>query len=269
MAKKIKLHSKEIPVNKIYCGDCNEVLEQFPDNCIDLVVTSPPYGDLREYEGYKLNIEKLIKSLYRIIKLGGVIVWIVNDQVIDKSESGTSFRQALNFMKEGFKLHDTMIYGKLPGIVVGGSRYLSSFEYMFVFSKNPPKVFNPLVIKSKRIGKVISRGYNRRNKDGSVNNTKRLVYEGNDRLLGNVWILKPKGGLSKTKLQYKHPAIFPEELARRHILTWTNKNDIVLDPMCGSGTTLKMAKQLGRKFIGIDISKKYCELSRRRIYSKK
>ena len=147
---------KNFTKNKIICGDCIEVLKTFPNKCIDLVVTSPPYDNTRFYktssekELSKIwNFEKfkqLSKELYRIMKDGGVIVWICNDAVINGSESGTSFRYALYFKEIGFNLHDTMIYMKNSAPFPEKNRYYQCFEYMFVISKGTPKTFNPCLL---------------------------------------------------------------------------------------------------------------------------
>ena len=124
-------------LNKIICGDNVEVMRQMPDNCIDLTVTSPPYDNLRTYNGFSFNFEEVAKELYRITKDGGVVVWVVNDATINGSETGTSFRQALYFKDIGFNLHDTMIWEK-TAMLPTQDRYYNIFEYMFVLSKGKP-----------------------------------------------------------------------------------------------------------------------------------
>lgn len=264
-----KMNEKEVDLNntitnKVYSGDNINVLkERVADNSIDLVVTSPPYEDLRDYGGdFNFDYKKLLLQLYRVMKKGGVVVWVVNDKSKNGSESGESFRQALYAKNIGFNLHDTMIYstGKFPQ---NQDRYEQKFEYMFVFSKDKPKTFNPIKVKSKWHG---DKPYiNKRLKNGEqMSGNKYKVKK--FKVKGNIWNFK--SGNNKSTLDeyaYQHPAIFPEELAKDHIKSWSNEGDIVLDPMCGSGTTLKMAKKLNRKYIGIDINKKYCSLSRKRV----
>ena len=134
---------KELPINQIICGDCVEVMKSWPEECIDLTVTSPPYDDLRDYRGYTFDFESIARELYRVTKPGGVVVWVVGDATINGSETGTSFRQALYFKDVcGFKLHDTMIYKKKASRFPDTNRYYQVFEYMFVFSKGTPKTFN-------------------------------------------------------------------------------------------------------------------------------
>lgn len=248
--------------NIIHCGECAEVMQgQIQDDSIDLTVTSPPYDNLRDYNGYVFEFEKIARELWRVTKPGGVVVWVVADATINGSETGTSFRQALYFMGIGFNLHDTMIYKKDALQFPDANRYGQVFEYMFIFSKSIPKTMN--FINDKRnisYGRKVT-GTNRQ-RNGEV---KQVSCIGQDiKELGrrfNVWEIPNTKGNQETR----HPAIFPEALARDHIISWSNPGDIVLDPMCGSGTTLKMAVELGRKYIGIDISQEYCNLSQKRV----
>lgn len=250
-------------LNTIHCGECAETMrDHIPDNSIDLTITSPPYDNLRDYKGYTFDFEKIASELWRVTKPGGVVVWIVGDATVDGSETGTSFRQALRFMELGFKLHDTMIWNKGGFTAVGTlkARYASVFEFMFIFSKGTISTFNPII---DRINK---------NKDGRFSKVKRVSSGemkdsgkfANRRRMGqrfNVWEI----GAHVQSGGNCHPAIFPEALARDHIISWSNPGDIVLDPMCGSGTTLKMAVEQGRRYIGIDISQEYVDLSQKRV----
>ena len=255
-------------LNHIYHGDCVDVMRTFPEGVIDLTVTSPPYDNLRTYKGYTFNFEEIAKELYRVTKQGGVVVWVVGDATIKGSETGTSFRQALYFKEIGFNLHDTMIYHKdNPAPVGGHNRYYQAFEYMFVLSKGKPKTFNPILTprrnkwNDKRT--VRYRGVTR-NKDGEFE--KKLVKVNEMVKKQNLWTYVVSGGSSSTdRIAHQHPAIFPEKLAEDHVLSWSNEGDIVLDPMCGSGTTCKMAKLNGRNYIGIDIAEEYVEMARRRV----
>jgi DNA modification methylase len=253
----------DLPVNQIICGDCLEVMKGFPDKCIDLTVTSPPYDNLRTYKGFTWDFEGIAKELYRITKEGGVVVWVVGDATINGSEPGTSFRQALYFKSIGFNLHDTMIYKKLNVVPIDGRtarRYAGGFEYMFVFSKGKVKTCNYIMVPCKHAGKksVIYQ----RNADGSLRldrkekNKNHII--NNYKIKSNIW------EYSSAK-HSKHPAPFPEQLANDHIISWSNKGDLVLDPFVGSGTTAKMALLNGRNYIGIDISEEYCEIARKRI----
>ncbi len=257
-------------IGKIIHGECIEVMKSFPDNCIDLTVTSPPYDNLRIYHGYEFNFEGIANELYRVTKGGGVVVWVVNDATIKGSETGTSFRQALYFKDIGFNLHDTMIYQKDACPFPETNRYYPAFEYMFVFSKGKPKTANLIMDKpNKRFGeKITGTG---RNPDGTLkqhtavkNKTNRVVKEFGVRT--NVWLYSVgKWKVTKDEYAYKHTAMFPEQLAEDHILSWSNPGDTVLDPMCGSGTTCKMALRAGREFVGIDISEEYCKIARERV----
>jgi len=254
-------------INKIYRGDCVEIMKAMSDSFVDLTVTSPPYDQLRDYKGYTFNFEDVAKELYRVTKGGGIVVWVVGDQVIDGSESGTSMEQALFFKKIGFRLHDTMIYAKTGMSKPSNNRYHQVWEYMFVLSKGAPKTVNLIKDKKNIWGGKYSFGKTtQRLKDGSLKTVKgkRMVAEYGIRF--NIWRYSNGYGYSAEEdIAYSHPAIFPEELAEDHIVSWSNPGDLVLDPFVGSGTTCKMAKRNGRNFIGIDISEKYCEITRKRI----
>ena len=251
--------------NKIYNGDSIELMKELEDNTIDLTVTSPPYDNLRDYNGFKFNFEEVAKQLFRVTKDGGVVVWIVSDSTIKGSESGTSFKQALYFKELGFNLHDTMIYAKNNPIPLTHKRYEQQFEYMFIFSKGKPKTFNPLMIECKNKG--IEYNIKRPqfyDKSAKRHNRDEIIKTKSKKQAFNIWYYNV--GVDK-KTSTKHPAPFPEKLAQDHILSWSNEGDLVLDPMCGSGTTCKMAKLNNRRYIGIDCSEEYCSIARERLFA--
>jgi DNA modification methylase len=260
-----------VELNRIYQFDCIELMKLIPEGDdtigIDLTVTSPPYDNLRDYKGYDFNFELIANELYRITKIGGVVVWVVGDSYDKKgSETLTSFKQALYFKEIGFNVHDTMIYQKNSYPFPPSNRYYQQFEYMFVLSKGKPKTTNLLrqETKWKKDTKEIS---TTRNADGS---TSAMKYEkGKDtRILDNVWTINT-GYMrtTKDKYAYEHPAMFPEQLAKDHILTWSNEGDIVFDPMCGSGTTIKLAALNNRKYIGSEIASEYIKIANQRLES--
>lgn len=253
-------------MNKIYCMDNVQGLRTLPSECIDLTVTSPPYDDLRNYKGYCFDFENLTKELFRVTKQGGVIVWIVSDSTKDYSESGTSFKQALYFMECGFNLFDTMIWCKDGGGAVGSNLcYTQNFEYMFVFSKGKPKSVN-LICDKKNLsfGKKDGCLTGRRNANGEhISEVRNHNHEYSRR--NNWWRLVPQAEEGSSF----HPAVFPEKLVRDHIISWSNENDVVLDPFMGSGTTAKVARALGRKYIGFEISEEYVNLANKRLQDTK
>jgi len=240
------------------------------DDSIDLVVTSPPYDNLRAYNdsvdlSWGETVWKpIIGELARVIKDGGVIVWIVNDATIDGSETGTSFRQALYAIDRGLRLHDTMIWVKRGGGAIGGRyTYTQNTEYMFIFSKGRPSTFNP--IKDLLNASAGSRRYSMKGarslKQGGEMTGKFTIvraYHKRD----NWWICQPAGG---REAELGHTAIFPEQLAHDHIVSWSNRDDIVYDPFAGSGTTCAVAAQFGRRYIGSEISEEYTGMARARI----
>mgnify|MGYP000111425598 FL=1 len=251
-------------VNKIYNQDCLEGLGLLDNECIDLTVTSPPYDNLRLYNGYYFKFEEIANELYRVMKPGGVIAWIVGDKTKNGSETGTSFRQALYFKDIGFNLHDTMIYEKNNPTPQKSNRYQPCFEYMFILSKGKPKTFNPIMIEKKYIESRPNKMYNKDKSGMQIQH--QYSSSSNLKIKNNIW--KYNVGLyhsTNDKEAFKHPAIFPEQLAADHILSWSNEGDIILDPFMGSGTVAKMALINKRKFIGFEISTEYCKLAKERI----
>jgi site-specific DNA-methyltransferase (adenine-specific) len=252
-------------INQIIPGDCLEVMSRFETGAIDMVLTSPPYDNLRDYQGYVFQFEAIAKELYRVLKEGGVVVWVVGDATIEGSETGTSFKQALFFKEVGFNLHDTMIFKKRNPIPqIYRRRYNNEFEYMFVFSKGPVATHNPLMVDCLHAGLELN---GTTYKNYSKNDQKRAKLAKpvkNQKIKGNIWEYVVGKNLEDQEAK-GHPAPFPCELARDHIYSWSNAGELILDPMCGSGTTCKVAQQLGRNFIGIDVSQEYCEIARNRL----
>lgn len=250
-----------------YTGDNVEVMRnKILDESIDLTVTSPPYDDLRTYNGFDWDIDAVIEQLWRVTKPGGIVVWVVGDKTHKGSETGTSFRTALKFMDSGWRLHDTMIYEKSTSPFPQSNRYTQKFEYMFVFSKGVPTTTNIAKESAEsnlgRLGK----------KDGSYRMPDGRILPGNYKSRkriknkGNIWYYAVGNNCStKDKIAFQHPAIFPEKLAEDHILSWSNEGDTVLDIFGGSGTTAKMAILNKRNTVYIDISEEYTNLAKKRL----
>jgi len=264
-------------INDIHLGNSVEIMKKIPNNSIHMVCTSPPYGNLRTYndvikddvtyDGFTFPFVDMVKELYRITADGGIVVWVVNDQVKNGGETGSSFRQALKFQELGFKIYDTMIYHKNGASFPETGRYGQVFEYMFIFLKGKrPRVVNLLKDKKNRwAGESTFGKRSMRQKDGSIKEANGFtVAEYGYRY--NVWYINTGAGFTtKDKFAYAHPAQFPESLAEDHILSWSNEGDTVLDPMCGAGTTCKMAKLNNRNYIGIDINEEYVDISKKRV----
>ena len=237
-------------LNKIHVENCLDTMKRMPDEFVDLVVTSPPYDNLRTYNGYSFDFESIAAELFRITKQGGVVVWVVGDAVLKGTESGSSFRQALHFMSLGFNLHDTMIYEKNSPAYparASGNRYTQIFEYMFVFSKGKPKSASMICDKPNKWA-----GF----KDFS-GKLKNPVPEFSPR--NNIWrYVTSFNGV-------KHPAPFPEQLALDHVLSWSVEGDVVYDPFMGSGTTAKAALIARRNWLGSEISREYADIALERL----
>lgn len=247
--------------NKIYNVDCVEGMKMLPDNSVDLTVTSPPYDNLRTYNGFTWDFEAVAKELYRVTKQGGVVVWVVGDSTVKGSETGTSFKQALFFKETGFNLHDTMIWQKISPFQ-HENRYIQDFEYMFVFSKGAKKRANLICDRKNKWGGTQIHG-TKRQKNGRIKKLSetqksKCVKEYGARF--NIWDIPPEKN-NRTG----HPAVFPLQLVTDHIITWCDEGDTVLDCFMGSGTTAIACINTNRKYIGFEISKEYCNIANQRI----
>lgn len=260
--------ARRIEAPRIICGRSEEVLAELKAESIDLVVTSPPYDDLRTYNGFRLDFDAIADGLARILKPGGAIVWIVADQTIEGSETGTSFRQALGFMQRGLRLHDTMIYRKRAVSFPTPGRYFSTFEFMFILTKGRPRAINLLRDRPNVTAGAKVKG-RQRERDGSLR-PKHGATAGkvtaSHGIRFNVWDYHV-GGRCQAPDPYwrEHPATFPLALARDHVRSWSDPGDVVLDCFNGSGTSGVAAFLEGRRYVGIDTSAEYCELTERRL----
>lgn len=247
-------------VNTIYNEDCLNTLSKMPDEYIDIVLTSPPYDNLRVYGGFKVDFTAIIRELYRVMKVGGVVIWVVGDQTINGSETGTSFKQALMFMDAGFRLHDTMLYVKKNPIPVAPYvRYNQCFEYMFCFSKQNPKTFNPIQVPTIGGGKEYQIKRNVLDPLQAVHPKDKVFRIPYTKPHGNMFEYSTGGGVSG------HPAVFPNQLAYDQIISWSNERDIVYDPFMGSGTTAVECIKTGRNYIGSEINPDYISIIEKRI----
>ncbi len=257
-----------IELNKIYNGDAREVMKDIEDNTIDCIVTSAPYDNLRNYSNpsnsWNFSVfQSIAKEFFRILKDGGVVVWVVNDKVEKGSKTLTSFKQALFFKEIGFNVNDIMIWYKgNPMPQVAQPRYLGSYEYMMIFSKGKPKTFNPIMRKCVESGKHYTSTV--KNMGGESGRRDIDYFVNEETVEHNLW----KIGVAQNKRLFeidgekvKHPAVFPYQIAYNHVKTWTNEGDVVLDPFVGSGTTALACINLKRNYIGIDINETYCKMS--------
>jgi site-specific DNA-methyltransferase (adenine-specific) len=257
-------------LDTIICGDNCEVMRQMPSESIDLVVTSPPYDDLRTYGGFDWDFEDVARNLTRLLKPGGVIVWVVGDSTVDGSETLSSMRQAIHFKDVcGLNVHDTMIYQKSSFLPQNNNRYEQVWEYCFILSSGKPRRWNPKMVEHSQWRKDRMKRQHKTNghrgKDGHAKNKTMNGLNPDGRVDGNIWKYDAGNKTSTDKIAYKHPAIFPENLAKDHIQSWSNPGDVVLDPFAGSGTTLKAAKELNRRFIGIEVNPEYVEICEKRV----
>ena len=251
-----------LELENIYQENCLDTLSRLPADVIDMTITSPPYDDLRDYNGYHFPVEEIAAGLFAKTKPGGVVVWVVGDRTVNGNETLSSFRHALTFQEAGFRVHDTMIYAKNNPIPSDcGKRYRQCFENMFCFSKGQPKTFNPLMqpikqekaFKSFRITKV------------GRNDLAHDHVAPKERKVNNIFFYNVGTSSSKDKIAFEHPAIFPEQLVEDQIRTWTDEGDLVYDCFMGSGTTAKVAHLLKRRWFGSEISDEYVRIAHERL----
>ena len=247
---------------KIYHENCLDTLARMPDDTVDMTITSPPYDDLRDYNGYQFPVEDIAAALFQKTQPGGVVIWVVGDRTLNGDETLTSFKHAITFQETGFKVHDTMLYAKNNPIPSDcGKRYRQCFEYMFCFSKGQPKTFNPITqpikqekaFKSFRITRV------------GRNDLAHDHVAPKERKVNNIFYYNVGTSSSKDKIAFQHPAIFPEQLVHDQVSTWTDPGDLVYDCFMGSGTTAKVAQLLERQWLGSEISEEYVKIAETRL----
>lgn len=255
-----------IELGTIYQENCIETLNRMPDGFVDMTITSPPYDDLRDYNGYHFPVEEIAAGLFAKTKPGGVVIWVVGDRTVNGDETLSSFKHAFAFKEAGFRVHDTMLYVKNNPIPSDcGKRYRQAFEYMFCFSKEQPKTFNPITEPTKSAGQKIKAFRITGGGRGNVPDEDIGREIKTERKVNNIFYYNVGTSSSKDKIAFEHPAIFPEQLVADQIDTWTNEGDLVYDCFMGSGTTAKVAELLGRQWLGSEISGEYVSLAQERI----
>ena len=249
--------------NKIVCSDNIEYLKTLESEYIDMFLCSPPYDNLRDYNGYTLDLHGLGVEMFRTLKTGGVVVWVVQDACVKGTRTGSSFRTALDFMDIGFGLWETLIYQR-RGVWNHKTRFRMDHEYIFVFSKG-----NKLTYFDKEHMKVPCKhplkeyhGTTNIGKDGKRVKAG-VIKSGENKCNGTIFNYNFGGDGSK--LKSKHPAVFPNLLALDFIECFCPKDGLVCDPYSGSGTTAVAAKSSDRKYIGIDINQEYVDIAKQRL----
>lgn len=255
-----------IELNRIYNENCVETLKRMPADFIDMTITSPPYDDLRDYNGYHFPVEEIAGLLFKKTKPGGVVIWVVGDRTVNGDETLSSFKHAFAFRDAGFRVHDTMLYVKNNPIPSDcGRRYRQAFEYMFCFSKGSPKTFNPITEPTKSAGQKITAFRITAAGRGNVPDEDIGRQIKAERKVSNIFTYNVGTSSSRDKVAFGHPAIFPEKLVEDQIHTWTEAGDSVYDCFMGSGTTAKVAHIMNRKWLGSEISEEYVAIAEERI----
>ena len=245
-------------------------MKDLPDDSIDMVVTSPPYDNIRDYKGFSCDLHAVGEQVFRILKEGGICAMIIQDQTIDGHKSLTTYRTILDWCDLiGFTLFENCIYHKhgAPG-AWWNKRFRVDHEYMPIFLKGKrPQYFNkePLMIPAKWAGVAIKGSASRRT-DGTTMDS-RVVLTAEKKCRGTVWDYMMCG--DKNPLKRKHPATFPDQIPLDFITCFCPPGGIVLDPFMGSGSTAVVALQLGRHYLGFEISEEYAALAQQRIAAAK
>ena len=251
-----------MPAARLIVGDCVEVMDSWPEGCVDLVVTSPPYDMLRNYRGFAFDSKAVIAALFRVIRPGGVVVWVIGDSIKKGSRTLTGYLHAFQFRRQGFNIHDIMIWQKKNPMYAQRRAYVSCFEYVLVCTRGAPDTFNPL--RTPTVSGAVPFVAGARGRDGVLKSVRGMHNE--EKVLTNIWeYAVGRGGTTRDDVAFEHPALFPEKLAADHIVSWSNPGDLVVDPMCGASTTGKMALMNGRRYVGIDVSEEYIDVSKRRL----
>lgn len=249
-------------LDRVVTGDAVRVLGACREPFVHLTVTSPPYDDLRHYRGFEFSAETMLRAVLDVTVEGGVCVWVVGERILRGSRTLTSFEHALIGRDLGWRVHDVMIYQKRNTPFKRRGAYTNCYELMIVFSRGKPRTFNPLMERTVKSG-IVTAPYSK-GPDGV--NRYRRVARNKEKVRNNIWPYSVGlYGSTADRIAFQHPAILPERLAEDHVLSWSNEGDVVLDPMCGSGTTCKAARRNGRRWLGIEVSPEYADIARRRV----
>lgn len=257
--------------NKVIRMDCVEGMKKLPDNSIDMCIFSPPYDQLRTYEGNpEFDLNETGKQLFRILKEGSICAMVIQDQTKDFAKSLTSFRTIVDWCDNiGFRLFECCIYHKHG--TEGAwwkQRFRVDHEYIPLFLKGKrPVYFNkePLKVPSIHADKMMT-GFGNRRTDGTT--TKSITRKINPtKCRGTVWDYMMAGDKNMTKRQ--HPATFPDQIPYDVIQCFCREGGIVIDPYMGSGSTAVSAVKLNRNFIGFDVCQRYVDVASQRIETEK
>lgn len=250
--------------------DCVKGMKLIPDNSIDLIVTSPPYDEIRDYKGFSLDLHNVGIEISRILKDGGICVMIIQDQTKNGRKTGTSFRTIVDWIDNTeLDLWECCIYQRsgVPGNW-WSKRFRVDHEYIPIFIKGKrPQYFNKEHMMIETLHKGINVGGTIRTTNGDK--IEKQFKNKDTKCCGTIinYPTSSQESLNKNikKIKTEHPATFPDKLASDFIQCFTKEGMIVLDPFMGSGTVAAMAKKLNRNYIGFEISKEYCDIAEQRI----
>ena len=261
--------SSDLLESRLLTGDCLPLLAQLPEGSVDMTITSPPYDDLRRYDTLTLlDLPALGEALFRVTKDGGVCIVVIGDASRHFAKSLSSFRLALSWCdRAGWRLFETCLYHRhgVPG-PWWRTRLRVDHEYIFIFFKGKkPKTFHKerLLIPTKHAGEKVSRRpFPRRGIAWGVPPPTIAPLQ----CRGTVWPYAASSS-ERNAVKLEHPATMPDKLAEDLILGFSEPGELVLDPLMGSGTSVVMAAKLGRRYLGMEASARYTEITRQRMAS--
>ncbi len=267
---------KQLPINSIIHGDCEEILKKIPDNSIDLIVTSPPYADSRKKTYGGISPDKYVewflpktKDLLRVLKPTGTFILNIKEKAVNGERHTYVIEIILNMRKQGWLWTEEFVWHKrncYPG--KWPNRFRDAWERCLQFNKD--KRFNMY-----QEAVMVPMGDWAQTRLKSLSETDKIRDESksNSGFGKNVSKWVGRENAYPTNVLYlatecynrNHSATFPFSLPEWFIKLFTKVGDVVLDPFVGVGTTAIVANNMHRRYVGIDIKKEYCEFAKKEI----
>ena len=250
---------------RLFHGDCADVLAALAPVRADLIITSPPYDGIRDYEGASAayDFHRCAAPIAAALTDGGVMAWHTNDGVVNGGYTNTSLKAALHFCEDlGLVMHDRIIVDRMGLGAFAADRWFQNWDYCWILSKGKPKTFNALEGEPN-----VSEGKVRRNRVDGLRNAdgapkltfKTLPATPKTSKRRAIWRINSGSQAQAFHGDISHPAPMPMRLAQDLISAYSNPDDLVLDPFAGSGTAAYAAMMMGRRAIGIEVHKPYLD----------
>jgi len=259
-------------ISTIYAADVRSMLGMLDDDSVDLVVTSPPYAERRKKAYGGIPADKYVEwflpisaELRRVLKPTGSFVLNIKESVSDGERQIYVYELVLALRQQRWLFVDEMIWQKTNPFPTGNkNRLKDGFERCYHFAKTKKFKFFPDVVRTKSTSKWAGDNERRKNK-GAHRTTNGSGMNMSRRITGDL--VRPSNVVTmpSSSINIKHPAVFPVELPEFFVKLMTEKGDVVLDPFMGSGSTAIAARGLSRRYVGLELSEEYLELSAKRL----